>query len=118
MHFARIVPLLAVACLGGASASAATRDSASVHRGKALAQAYGCAGCHRIPGLSGRADVGPPLSGIGRRVYIAGVLPNTPQNMARWIVGAQDIRPGDAMPSTRMPSRDAADLAAFLASLR
>ena len=45
---------------------------------------YGCHGCHTIPGIAGAdAMVGPPLTHWARRVYIAGELPNTPENLAR-----------------------------------
>src|SRR5579875_2174976 len=58
----------------------------NVFRGADKIQYYGCGSCHIIPGISGAAGLsGPPLSGIGNRVYIAGVLQNTPDNMVRWI---------------------------------
>jgi mono/diheme cytochrome c family protein len=39
----------------------------------------GCGSCHIIPGIE-RADglVGPPLDHMGRRIFIAGLLRNTP----------------------------------------
>jgi hypothetical protein len=44
-----------------------------------------CGTCHVIPGVTGAdALVGPPLDGIGTRRYIAGILPNTPDNMMQW----------------------------------
>lgn len=99
---------------------AAKKDArgAQVARGRALAERVGCAGCHTIPGLSRGANVGPPLSTIGRRVYIAGVLPNTRVNMARWLTETQKIHPGDAMPAFPLEAAHAADIAAFLETLR
>ena len=45
---------------------------------------YGCYTCHTIPGVEGANGlVGPPLSGIYERVYIAGEVPNTPENITR-----------------------------------
>src|SRR5438128_5423450 len=55
-------------------------------KGWQLVQNYGCGGCHtiaRVPQAAGL--VGPPLTGIGARVYIAGRLENQPQNMIAWI---------------------------------
>ena len=51
-------------------------------RGVGEIRDVGCGSCHRIPGIAG-ADglVGPPLDFISRRIYLAGVLRNTPQNM-------------------------------------
>jgi Cytochrome c oxidase caa3 assembly factor (Caa3_CtaG) len=45
---------------------------------------HGCPACHTIPGVPGAYGlVGQPLGGIASRMYIAGVLPNTPENMIR-----------------------------------
>jgi len=88
-------------------------------RGAALIQRYGCGTCHTIPGITG-ADgvVGPPLAMLGRRIYIAGVLRNTPDNLTRWIRDPQKIVPGNAMPDMGITEPEARDLAAFLQTLR
>jgi hypothetical protein len=43
----------------------------------------------RFAGASG--PVGPPLGGIGQRLYVAGVLTNTPENLVRWIQNAPAV---------------------------
>ena len=80
----------------------------------------GCGACHVIPGIAGASGLaGPPLNGVGRRVYLAGVLPNTPANMALWISRPQSVRKGDAMPDQkRMTPDQAAVIAAYLETLR
>lgn len=61
---------------------AAARTGGDPGRGQVALQQYGCASCHSIPGVGGtKAQVGPPLGGIASRMYIGGVLPNTPENM-------------------------------------
>lgn len=62
--------------------------------------------------------VGPPLNGIARRVYLAGVLPNTPDNMMRWLQNPQDVQRWTAMPDTGLTEDDARDIASFLYTLR
>lgn len=80
---------------------------------------YGCAGCHLIPGVRGpQGLVGPPLAGIGRRVYIAGFLPQHPDNLVRWIVNPPALDPQTAMPATGITEGEARDVAAYLYSLR
>ena len=61
----------------------------------------GCGNCHTIPGVRG-ADgvVGPSSAGIGRRVFLAGVLRNTPANMVLWLRKPQAVIPGNAMPDS------------------
>jgi cytochrome c2 len=78
---------------------------------------YGCAGCHSIPGVQGpRGRVGPPLDDIARRVYVGGVLTNTPDNLIRWIVDPHAIDPKTAMPVTGISRAEARDVAAYLYS--
>ena len=56
---------------------------------RAALQQYACATCHAIPGIVGaNAPVGPPLDGDGTRGYIAGMMPNTPDDMVRWLRAA------------------------------
>jgi cytochrome c1 len=62
--------------------------------------------------------VGPPLDGIGGRVYIAGVLENSPDNMIRWIRDPRGVDPMTAMPPTGATERDARDIAAYLYTLQ
>jgi mono/diheme cytochrome c family protein len=88
-------------------------------RGRRAVHQYACLTCHAIPGMVGaNAPVGPPLEGIGSRAVIAGVLPNTPANMARWLRAPRSVNPGSAMPDLGMSERDARDIAAYLATLR
>lgn len=88
-------------------------------RGKAAIQRYACPTCHLIPGVPG-ADhmVGPPLATIARRHYLAGALPNTPDNMIRWVMRPRDFEPRSAMPNLGVTEPDARDIAAFLYTLR
>jgi len=88
-------------------------------RGAMLIVRYGCAGCHEIPGIgAARGEVGPPLDGMGERVFIAGRVPNTPANLSRWVRRAQDVLPGGAMPNIDMGEQDSRDIAAYLHTLR
>lgn len=87
-------------------------------RGKKALQQYACVTCHEIPGVVGsNSPVGPSLAHLAKRTFIAGVLPNTPDNMARWISGPQEVKPGNAMPDLGVRVRDAKDIAAFLGTL-
>lgn len=80
---------------------------------------YGCAGCHAIPGVRGAdSRVGPPLAGFGRRRFIAGRVPNEPEELVRWIRHPQGIKPGTAMPDLGVTDQHARDIAAYLYTLR
>jgi cytochrome c2 len=88
-------------------------------RGRVLLHRYGCGYCHGIAGVeAARGEVGPPLDDVGRRVYLAGSLPNTPRQMAQWIRFPQAYRPGTAMPDLHVSAEDARDMVAYLYRLR
>ncbi|HEX2020383.1 MAG TPA: cytochrome C [Aurantimonas sp.] len=80
-----------------------------------LVAAHGCGTCHvirGIPGATGRT--GPPLVDYGRQVYVAGVVPNTHETLARFIMDPQAIDPRTAMPDLGVTAEEADLLAAFL----
>lgn len=88
-------------------------------RGVALIERNGCGSCHIIPGVDGAEGlVGPPLIKIGRRVYIAGVLRNKPDNLITWLRSPQKVVPGNAMPDMGLSEQDARDIAAYLYTLQ
>jgi cytochrome c2 len=84
---------------------------------RALRQ-YACNGCHTIPGLTGSdTQVGPPLEGLARRAMIAGRLPNTEENLVRWIRSPHSAKPGSAMPDMGVTEEHARQMAAYLSTL-
>ncbi len=87
--------------------------------GPELMRRYGCHACHVIPGVRG-ADklVGPPLTQWGQRIYIAGRLPNTPENLVLWIMNPQAIHEHTAMPNMGVTEAHARHMAAYLYTLR
>jgi len=59
-----------------------------------------CQDCHTIRGTPARGTDGPDLTHVGGRESLgAGVLSNHVGTMAGWIAGAQDVKPGNRMPS-------------------
>ena len=84
-------------------------------RGRAALGTYSCGACHRIPGVS-HADgtIGPPLDELGKRVYLAGILANSPEQLAQWIREPQVLKPGTGMPNVGVTPADARDMAAYL----
>jgi cytochrome c len=88
-------------------------------RGRDAIVAYGCGSCHEIQGLrSARGRVGPRLAGFVDQTFIAGRLPNTPENLVLWIRHPQHVDPHNAMPDLGVSEQEARDIAAFLYSQR
>ena len=87
-------------------------------RGRRAIASYGCGSCHIIPGVrEARGTVGPPLNGWANRHYIAGNLPNNPEDLMRWVMNPQEVEPGTAMPDMGVTDQDARDIAAYLYTL-
>jgi len=88
-----------------------------IERGRLALTQYACQACHTIPGVTGpETFVGPPLKGLSQRKYVAGILPNSPDNLVRWIRAPQAVHAQSAMPDLGVSERDARDMAAYLLS--
>lgn len=114
------VCLALVGCIGGqALQSYPIGVNGDPVHGKQLIQAYGCGGCHIVPGIrDARGLVGPPLLFFSKRTMIAGELPNTPDNLVRWVEHPRTVEPGTAMPDLGLTQSQAYDIAAYLYTLR
>jgi cytochrome c oxidase subunit 2 len=78
-----------------------------------------CGGCHAIRGTSLAGVKGPDLTHFGSRTSIAAVtLPNTPQDLTRWIADPQAIKPEALMPRISMPPERLAQVVAYLEELQ
>jgi cytochrome c1 len=87
--------------------------------GRLLLRQYGCVSCHRIPGVAGAVgNVGPSLAVVGKRIYLAGRVPNLPENMAQWIRDPQHFDPQTAMPDMQVSETQARHMVAYLQRLK
>lgn len=92
-------------------------------RGVELFEEKGCIACHKTAegddAVGG--EVGPNLFGIGdavNRPVLAADIANTPENIWRWVQFPQKIKPGTEMAPLGMDGEEAADLVAFLLTLK
>ncbi len=95
---------------------AAARDAA----GLAVFLEHGCGACHTIRGTRADGPLGPDLTHFGSRVSIgAAVLPNSPENLARWITQTHSVKPGVTMPAfDQLRGEELGRLVEYLESLR
>jgi cytochrome c oxidase subunit 2 len=78
-----------------------------------------CASCHTIRGTSAGGRVGPELTHMASRHYLAaGTLPTTRGSIAAWIVDPQQIKPGANMPLIQVPPQDLNALVSYLEGLK
>jgi cytochrome c oxidase subunit 2 len=75
--------------------------SGNAANGAKLVSTGMCVACHTVRGVpSMQATVGPNLTHVGSRTTIAaGLYPNDPQHLARWVKNANEMKPGVAMPT-------------------
>ncbi len=91
----------------------------TARRGQQVFMSSTCILCHTIQGTPAGATVGPDLTHLASRGTIAaGTLPNTPANLASWILEPQRLKPGAMMPATALPPQDLAALTTYLGSLQ
>jgi cytochrome c oxidase subunit 2 len=91
-------------------------------RGEETFREMTCAQCHAIgstapPGHSPTAA--PDLTHLASRSTLgAGVLTNTPDNLALWLKDPQRIKEGSHMPSLKLRKHQVADLVAYFETLK
>ena len=88
-------------------------------RGLEVFMASGCGQCHTVRGTPADGRVGPDLTHLASRSFIAaGTLPNTRGNLAGWILDPHGVKPGVYMPSNPIAPNAVHPLLDYLESLR
>jgi cytochrome c2 len=115
----RAALIFLVAMVNGCGSSDPPALGGDPENGKLLLRQFACGSCHSIPGVANASgNVGPPLERVASRVYLAGVLPNTPQNMAAFIRAPHEAAPRTAMPDMGVTEAHARDMVAYLYTLK
>lgn len=80
---------------------------------------HGCAACHTIRGTEARGVVGPDLTHVGSRTTLAsGLLPNTSDDLSRWLTAPDSVKPGTLMPNVELTPQELRAMVKYLSSLR
>ena len=104
--------------LAAAQKPAETPQAELAVTGSQLFISKGCVNCHAVQGVNTYNRTGPDLSHIGSRTSIAaGMLPNTRENMIRWLRYTDTVKPGVAMPNLGLSQEEAESLTAYLETL-
>jgi len=100
---------------GGAGVNPTTEQAAL---GQLVFTREACAGCHAVKGTAATSTIGPDLSDFGSRRWIGSLtVPNTPENLARFITDAPSVKPGSLMPPIALSAADVAAVTAYLEGL-
>lgn len=99
-------------------ASPLAPESPTAQKGLAIFLGRPCASCHTIAGQSA-GNIGPNLSHVGSRQTLgAGILQNDTDELTRWVLDAQAVKPGCHMPNLQLSKSEAQAVAVYLKELR
>jgi cytochrome c oxidase subunit 2 len=77
-----------------------------------------CVNCHRVRGTSARGIFGPDLTHLmNRQTLAAGMVPNSPENLRRWLENPQVVKPGCLMPAFGLTAEQLDRICQYLATL-
>jgi cytochrome c oxidase subunit 2 len=87
--------------------------------GQQIVTGKACAACHTVRGTAAAGMLGPDLTHVASRTYIAaGLLPTTRGSLAAWVADPQTIKPGNNMPLVPLTGDELRAVSAYLASLK
>ena len=82
-------------------------DDAKVKEGRDLFLKLSCVSCHRIRGTSADGFYAPDLTHLKSRETLAsGIVPNTREELRRWVQDPQKVKPGALMPAFGLSDRE------------
>jgi cytochrome c oxidase subunit 2 len=88
-------------------------------KGQSVFLSKPCASCHAVRGTTAGGRIGPDLTHIGSRHYLASAtLPLTRGTLAAWIIDPQIIKPGVHMPVTQLRPDEIDPLLSYLMGLK
>lgn len=87
--------------------------------GRALFTSMACTGCHTIQGIpEAQGKVGPELTHQASNSLIVDVLPNTEENLKKFLKDPAVVKPGTLMPDQGLTDSELDALVAFLRTLK
>jgi cytochrome c oxidase subunit II len=102
----------------------AAPEDASVSEGRELFETGGgdiaqpCASCHSVDATQAGGMAGPNLDGFANRERFASyTFPNDDENLAAWLAGPADVKPGAKMPDLDLNQEQIDALIAYLRTL-
>lgn len=99
--------------------SAVTPVNSAAKEGQATFLAQSCVNCHRVRGTRAAGTFGPDLTHLaGRQTLASGMIENDRENLQKWLVDPQQVKPGCLMPAFGLSARETNEIVAYLSTLR
>jgi cytochrome c oxidase subunit 2 len=94
-------------------------NSDAADAGRRIFETTACINCHTVTGTMAHGRFGPDLTHLMSRDTIAsGAVPNSPENLRRWIRNPAALKPGCRMPAMDLPDQEVSAITAYLETLR
>lgn len=78
-----------------------------------------CVNCHAVGGTRADGSFGPDLSHLmSRETLGSGAVPNTPENLKRWMRDPQTVKDGCLMPDMQLTDPELDQIVAYLSTLK
>jgi cytochrome c oxidase subunit 2 len=86
--------------------------------GQMVFEQQACVNCHTVRGTMANGRYGPDLTHLMSRDTIgSGIVPNTREDLVRWINDPNDFKPGCLMPAMHLTDEQNAQITAYLLTL-
>ncbi len=94
-------------------------DDPAVKKGRDLFLATSCVNCHMVRGTSAKGNYAPDLTHLmSRHTLASGMIPNTPENLRKWVHDPGSIKPGCLMPGFALNDKEMGLIVEYLKSLK
>jgi cytochrome c oxidase subunit 2 len=94
-------------------------DDEAVRAGRDAFLSQSCVNCHRVRGTGAKGAFGPDLTHLMTRQTLAsGMIPNTREELRKWLVDPQKIKPSCLMPAFGLSDKQVDLIVSYLASLK
>jgi cytochrome c oxidase subunit 2 len=94
-------------------------EESRANPGQSAFLAQSCVNCHRVRGTTARGGYAPDLTHLmSRQTLASGMVPNTPENLRRWVLDPQTVKPGCLMPAFGLSDRERDEIVGYLRTLR
>jgi cytochrome c oxidase subunit 2 len=94
-------------------------DEATARAGRDLFLSQSCVNCHRVRGTSARGTYAPDLTHLmSRQTLGAGMVPNTKDQLLKWVTDPQQTKSGCLMPAFGLSGQQVDLLVNYLTALK
>jgi len=94
-------------------------EDPSAAAGKKAFLAQSCVNCHAVRGTAARGTYAPDLTHVmSRQTLASGIVPNTPDELRRWLADPQQVKFGCLMPAFQLSDQDLDLIVSYLRTLR